>query len=447
MSPTIKIKRIIAKHILFKNKFRIISQLMFICSLYKENPGTILANVLAVLIFLSGCGSSAGSNYDIAMEPKKIPVIDVTDTYHPYQDPGDNFDLIMAYALPEIDLKAIIFDVTEEFLKPVANHPILYNDPNGPREPGIIPVMQLNYIFNRDVPFGVGPYTAMDSPEDKMLDAPGFQQKGVELILKILQESNEPVHILSFGSARPVAVAYNRNPELFHSKVKQIHLSAGTASPDYRLGNSPSHNAIPGGEWNVALDSAAFIRMLRSDLPIAIYPCATKDGAFELGAHNTHWKLPNLHFINQMDPELRNYLNFAFSRKMKVDFLQAMDTGVQEDLQGDIYEKPHSVWETAVWMQVANRALVNREDGTYRLIPADEIVATDKVLENDLKKCKVNVRGDGRFDFKLTNEPTNFSIYKRGNPHENEKALQEALPHLYMSFEIPHKVRNNDEPK
>lgn len=410
--------------------------------IYKKSKIYIL--LVMVIVTLSGCGGSADSQSKTVMGTKKIPVIDITDTYHPYQDPGDNFDLIMAYALPEIDLEAIIFDVTEEFLKPVANHPILYNDPNGPREPGIIPVMQLNYIFNRDVPFGVGPYTPMNSPGDKMLHAPGFQQKGVELILKTLKESSEPVHILSFGSARPVAVAYNRDPELFHTKVKQIHLSAGTASPGYQFGNSESHNAIPGGEWNVALDSTAFIHLLRSDLPIAIYPCATKDGAFELGSHNTYWQLPNLQFIRRMDPSLSNYLDFAFGRVLRLDFLQAMEKDVDEDLPEGVYDQPHHVWETAVWAQISNRSLVRRANGHYRLIPKDEVLPTDQVLQNELKGCKVEVRSDGRFDFALTDEPTNFKIYTRGNPQENQKALQEALPHLYMSFK-PHQNEEGEE--
>lgn len=391
---------------------------------------------LFIFSILSGCTGSTTNNSENEVLPKKIPVIDVTDTYHPYQDPGDNFDMIIAFGLPEIDLKAIIFDVTGAFLRPIANHPFLYKDPNGPREPGIIPVMQLNYIFNRNVPFGTGPYDQMKSTDDKMLDVPGFQQKGVELILKVLEESNEPVHIVSFGSARPVAVAYNRNPELFQKKVKLIHVSAGTASPGYQLGNSQSHNDIPGGEWNVALDTAAFIRLLRSDLPIALYPCATKDGAFELGHHNTFWKLPNLGFIKHMDPKLENYLNFAFARMMRVDFLRAMDSDTPEIDSPKIYDQPHSVWETAVWSQVSNRSLVSRESAKYHLIPSDEVLPTDKVLKNELKPCKVTVRGDGRFHFELTDEPTNFSIYYRDDPHENQKALQEALPQLYLSFKI-----------
>ena len=83
-----------------------------------------------------------------APTPPRIPVIDVTDLYPPHQDVGDNFDLITAYALPELDLRAVVLDCTEPFRQPVAKDPGpgLFPDPNGPREPGFIPVLQLNYI-------------------------------------------------------------------------------------------------------------------------------------------------------------------------------------------------------------------------------------------------------------------------------------------------------------
>ena len=30
----------------------------------------------------------------------RVPLIDVTDLYHPHQDVGDNLDILAAYALP-----------------------------------------------------------------------------------------------------------------------------------------------------------------------------------------------------------------------------------------------------------------------------------------------------------------------------------------------------------
>jgi pyrimidine-specific ribonucleoside hydrolase len=354
---------------------------------------------------------------------KKVPIIDITDLYHPAQDPGDNFDIIAAYALPEIDLRAVILDATERFRQPIADggDPTFRDTRGYAREPGVIPMTQMNFIFNRNVPYATSPFTTMKSPDDCMYDVPVFQQYGIELILKTLQDSEEKVEILSFGSARTLAAAYNREPDLLRSKVKRIHLSAGSSSPEYP-------------EWNVLLDPNAIVCLFRSDLPIAVYPCATGQGPFDYSPNNSFWRLPNLEFIKDMHPKLKRYLGYAFGYVNRVDFLRAVQEDFPEEHMQAIYPHYHSVWETAVWMQVSNRVLVHRADGSYRIIPADEVLPTDSVLPNELRPCKVNVQENGRFTFEYTDEPTNLLIYYRGEPYENEKALREALPALYLSI-------------
>ncbi len=364
---------------------------------------------------------------------KKVPIIDVTDLYHPNMDVGDNFDLIAPYGLPEIDLRAVILDVDEYLRQPSPVHPILSKNPEfvcfmeeqkAPRDAGFIPVLQLNYIFNRNIHAAVGPFAMMKSPQDKMLDIPAFQQQGVELILKVLRESKEPVDMLSMGSARPIAVAYNRNPALFRRKVRRIHLCAGSTSPDYL-------------EWDVGLDPNAIVCLLRSDLPVAIYPCAvgTKEGGpFGYGPHNTFYKTPNLQFFKQMDPKLQRYMAYAFGRVNRSDFLRAMDEDFPDELTAKVYSQPHNVWETSVWAQVSNRRLVRHADGHYRMIPASEVLPADKVLPNDLHPCLLKVPDDGLFTFEMTDKPSNFLMYDRGDPYENENAFTEALIDFYTSI-------------
>jgi pyrimidine-specific ribonucleoside hydrolase len=260
----------------------------------------------------------------------KVPLIDVTDLYHPPQDPGDNFDLVAAYALPEVDLRAVILDTTGGFRKPVADVPGMHADNTGPRDPGFIPVTQLNFIFNRRVPCAVGPFARMNSPEDKMRTAPAFQQEGVELILRTLRESPDPVEIVSFGSARPVAVAFNREPELFATKLRRLHLCAGASNPGFL-------------EWNVQLDPHAIVCLLRSKLPIAIYPCATKDGPFACGPNNSYWTLPDLRFVERMHPALRAYLAYAFGRSARADFLRAVEPESPARWKPEQLDQPHNV--------------------------------------------------------------------------------------------------------
>ena len=355
---------------------------------------------------------------------KRVPVIDITDLYHPPQDVGDNLDLIAAFALPEVDLKAVILDVTARFREPVAGTPgDPYQDRTGPRDPGFIPVWQLNALFGRNVPCAVGPYGAMRSPEDPMRDAPAFQQQGVELILRVLRESAEPVHIVSFGSARPLAVAWNRQPELLRRKVACAHVCAGAAPAGYL-------------EWNVMLDVAAFVRLLRSDLPLALYPCATDKGPFDLGPNNTFWKLPDLGFLRDLSPGLRRYAVFALNRTVRMDFLRALEHDPPAELLNEICKRPHNVWETAVWAEVSGRSLVRRGDGTHRLIPAADVSPADTVIRGRPETLPSDRPGRRPVHLQARHESSRVRIYERADPIGQQRALREALPALYRSFSI-----------
>ncbi len=386
-----------------------------------------MKKLLAILIFMP--------LFSYSSEGGKTPVVVITDLYHPYQDPGDNLDLIMGYSLPEIDLKAIILDITDHFRKKVADHPTLWKDPHGPREAGIIPVAQLNYIYNRNVPFAVGPLTAMRSETDEMLDISPWEEQGIALLMRVLKESPEPVEILSFGSARILAVAYNRNRKLLEAKIKKIHLSAGMASHGFAMGADAGANGIPGGEWNVALDVFAFTRLLRSDLPIAIYPCAGRDGAFVKDINNTYWQLPDVSFIKGMHPKLQRYLSYAFLKTLRYDFLRAMDDETFV-LKTDSFPAPFHIWETAIWMIVSKRKLLQSTAGDWVLATEAKGSKEDNLVSGELRNCKLIVHDDGRFDFELVNTRSNFSIYYRRNPALQEKALQKALPALYHDLKI-----------
>jgi len=392
------------------------------------SSSTIQRAMAAILLIVLGvplCGQNIAG--------KRVPIIDVTDLYLPASDWGDNFDLVTAYGLPEVDLKAVILDITQTERKA------------WPRDPGIVAVEQLNYIFDRIVPVGVGPFEKMRSLDDKMLDAPVYQQQGIQLLLQTLRESPVPVVVLSFGSLRPIAVAYNRDPALFHAKVASIHISAGTAYADLKSVPIVDHPCVCDGpnfnrEWNVDLDPLAFIRMLRSDLPIALYPCARRDGADKLDPHDSYWRMPSLEFVHELNPEIQQYLAFVFGDAHRLDFLRAIDFGLSEAEHAAAdaaFKKPHNVWETAVWMAASNRKLVKHADGSYEAVPAESVDSNDSVLANDLVPCHVEVREDANFVCTPTADPTNFRIYQRGDPKVNQAAFQQALPKLYKSYRVP----------
>lgn len=381
--------------------------------------------------FLGGATAALGAAVAASgvpdAQPKRdlrVPVIDITDLYHPSQDVGDNVDLVAGYALPGIDLKAVILDVTDRYRRPFVNEADhSYDDPRGGRDPGFIPVTQLNAIFGRNVPAAVGPYAAMRHPEDEMRDAPAFQQTGVELMLDVLRKSDTPVDIVSFGSVRPLAVAYNREPELLRRKVRCAHLCIGGAP----LGCL---------EWNVQLDPHAFVRLLRSELTCAIYPCATERNAVDYGPYNCYWKMENLSCVRRWAQPLQRYLAYAFGASNRTDFLNVLDEAAPVEVMDRMSVSPHNVWETAIWMQVADLSLVRHADGQHRIVPTREVVPSDTILPNELKPCRIQARDDGQFEFQLTDAASNFRIYYRGDPLANQRALQEAWPEWYRSFRL-----------
>jgi hypothetical protein len=286
-------------------------------------------------------------------------------------------------------------------------------------------VHQLNYLFGRSVPAAVGPFTPLRSPSDTACDATAFQQQGVELILRTLADSERPVDIAVFGSCRAVAAALNRAPELFRRKLGRLHLCVGACPAGYL-------------EWNVMLDPHAFVRLLRSGLPIDLYPCATEHGPFDLGPHNCFWQMDDLKWVMTMDPPLRRYLLFGLQRLVRMDYLRAMDEdwpamSAPEACRG-LFGWHHRVWETAVWLGVTGRKLARRADGSARIIRADELLPGDQELPNELQPVTLDVRDDGQFIASPAADHSLVRLYHRPDPRANESALREALPALYLSF-------------
>ncbi len=362
---------------------------------------------------------------------EKIPLIVITDLYHPHQDPGDNFELINAYAIPELDLKAVILDCYNPFRSKIAKNVNkgLWEDPNGPREPGMICVQQLNYIFGRNIPFGVGPFEQMKQKNDRMEDLSDFFNQGINLLKTTLEQSDKKVTIASFGSSRVLVVAFNRFPALMKRKIEMIHLSAGTG------GNDPDYL-----EWNVALDTLAFVSLMESGLPIAIYPCAaaTKgavegglSNAFKGANDNTYYKLNDLSFVEKMHPKLRQYIHFLFTRSTNADFLGYLD---RVNTPGSVtLPRYQHGWETALWMNIAGRRLVQSPSGNVTLKPENDIEKEDFVFGEGLSKCDIRVLPSGIFSYR-ENIKGLFYIYHRDNPARYQDLMNQALPSFYTSF-------------
>lgn len=153
-------------------------------------------SILLIMMVSAFCSQREGSS-----RPQSIPIIYSTDISHPHDDPDDHFDIVALYVLKELDILGIVLD-------------------QGKRQdhaPGRIPVEQMNSITGRNVPYAVGLSDPLKTPGDGAVDQDQKYQKGVQLILSALEGSTAPVMMITVGSLRDTAAAFNRRFDRIYS--------------------------------------------------------------------------------------------------------------------------------------------------------------------------------------------------------------------------------------
>ena len=241
-----------------------------------------------------------------------------TDLLHPHEDPDDHFDLACMFAMPEVDLRAVILDNLESQAD----------------RPGYKPVWQLNYLSGRHVPAVIGLNHKLKSPEDLALDQPAEHQNGVHLLLQTLRDSDEKVAIIFVGSARDTVVAYNREPALFRNKVRSICGFIGEASNEKFT------------EYNVGLDPQAFVRLLRSDLPFYWVPCFD-GGLWQNQGHASYWKIRHGDVLDKAAEPLQRYFLYML-RKETNDPIAYLTAPMREEERRWLMAGQRNLWAAAL---------------------------------------------------------------------------------------------------
>jgi pyrimidine-specific ribonucleoside hydrolase len=339
-----------------------------------------------------------------------VPIVHITDLYHPPQDPDDHIDLLTLAALREYDLRGVILDATTKFLIPA---------PGGfdiRREPGLIPVAQLAHILGRKIPVAVGPREPLTHPGDTLTGRPGQELEGVNLLMDILDSSRESVVVSVVGSARPLAAAFNREPELLKKKVRRILLNAGST------GGSKQ-------EWNVGLDPHAYERLWGSGLPISWYPCATESGAFNPDhARGTYWKTRHRDIFGSVKPKLRSWLAFAFSGSDRQDYLEVLEEGVDTATWDGILSGQRNMWATASLVMGAGCLLARLPEG-WRFVKASE-GTNFRVWPWRLDRIEASVDSTAVVKWREVKEGGTAMIFGRDRGDGYSAAMAEALQAL-----------------
>jgi hypothetical protein len=220
--------------------------------------------------------------------------------------------------------------------------------------------MQASVLAGRSIPVAVGPREPLHGLGDDCADRPGTEQAGIALLLSLLEAATEPVLVSVVGSARVLAAAINRNPNLLRERVGAILLNAGATEGDEQ-------------EWNVALDSVAFATLWRSGLPIRWYPCATKEGAFDPEPERgTHWAATHEQLLVQVPDRWRGWFAYGLSGCARGDILRALDELGQGAIWEHLLPAKRCLWSTASLVMGAGREL-RRTAGGWRFVPAGAV--------------------------------------------------------------------------
>ncbi len=343
----------------------------------------------------------------------KIPFVHITDLYHPPQDPDDHFDLATMMALPELDLRGVILDTTTKFL---------LASPKGfdiARDPGFVPVVQLNYLLGRSIPIAVGPSEPLEHEGDTGRDRAPSEQSGIKLLLEILRDSSEPVVISTVGSARVIAAAFYREPELMRARTKAVLLNAGATAKTKT-------------EWNVNLDPIAYKAVWNSGLPIHWYPCATERGAFdEEHEYGTHWKASHESLLRDLSPALQAWFSYSLTGNGRGDIIRAL----REDGKGAAWEHilsgKRNMWSTASLVMAAGRTLAQTPEG-WRFVAGGG--SSLSVWPMFLDPISATARDDGQIEWHSTVDPTGYRIFRRQPGRQYGVAMAEALHALLQSL-------------
>jgi pyrimidine-specific ribonucleoside hydrolase len=334
-----------------------------------------IALVIAGLVLAASASIRAGEA-SAAASPNgpPLPVIHCTDLLHPYVDPDDHFDLATLYAIQGIDLKAVILDQGRLQAE----------------RPGTVPVSQMNRITGRDVPAAIGLAEKLRGPEDKALDQEPQFQRGVELMLATLRRSPVPVAITAVGSMRDVTAAFNREPELFRTKVAKLMVFIGEASDPKFV------------EYNVSLDPQAYVGLMRSGLPIYWVPCFD-GGPWRNQGHASFWQALHKDLLKNARPEVLQYFIYALEKE-KSDPVAFLSAPIDPERKRRLLDGNRNLWCTAVFERLVAPEAAR---GVFGFAEADITLGDDAVVRygrtpSSKKVMRFEVRDSAHYAAEMT---------------------------------------------
>ncbi len=355
-----------------------------------------------IFSLLVGGAATASGGRAPATRPsaQRVPVIYSTDLLHPHDDPDDHFDLATLLAIPAIDLRAVILDLGER----------------QKARPGRVPLQQMFALAGRSAPFATGLSIKLKSPTDDGRDQPAEDQHGVELLLETLRVAREPVTLITAGSLRDVNAALVRDPQLVRRKVSRMYLNIG--------------NADGKDEWNITLDTQAYVGVMRSGLPIYLCPCQPFNDT-----RSTYWNFSHAPVLEAAPAGLQNFFIYA----LQVVPPELIDP--QSALRMDLRPWRHLVWSmkrqmwcTPSFLDAAGYVARRDAQGKYMPVPeGDDAATTQRVFS--FVPARVNIDDNGHTQLVPGDAQPNMHVFACRDPTEYGRAMTDCLTWLLGHFE------------
>ena len=162
------------------------------------------------------------------------------------------------------------------------------------------------------------------------------------------------------GSARDVAIAGTRAPELFREKCAGIYPNAGTGThlPEQQRDR----------EYNVMLNPVAYAAIFDIPCPLYWMPCwgsrGPRGNVYEYG---TWYQFQQKEILEHLSDRMQKFFAFMLGRVESVNWLKYLNDAKDEAVLTEFGEQYRYMWCTAGFFHVAGKAVTS--DG--------EIVATE----------------------------------------------------------------------
>jgi len=234
--------------------------------------------------------------------------------------------------------------------------------------------------------------------------------------------------VLQTGSLRDIAAAFNREPALLREKVARLYLNTGHAGGDK--------------EWNVGLDPHAYVRVMRSGLPIYWVPCFGPHG------YGSLWKFRHDRVLDAVSPRLQNFFIYALARVSpeKLDPIAALSGGLDPAARAAMWTQERNMWSTASLLHAAGWEPTRSANGSWRLTPlAPEAVSGQEGVGAPattapssrivwFEKRRVRLDADGKTWFDDQGGDLDVVIFRRGDEAAYNAAMTAALRDLLKNI-------------